>query len=311
MSIDCTKTNRTTDEIQYCVCQDAISLFKQRIAQWDAKQSAYALEIASYNRWLAENNDWKSKTGNYSKYQKAGLSEDFKISGGSIFADTNTQCRECAKRKKENGWITSPWAEDASKMVKVTDKYNYQRCDLTLSETPLLGWENYVDDNSNWGGEGAWYKWWTCTKSAERKRIEIEEYNNAEPLTDPTNPGSVNWKVKGKPTEPDIPNINDIVCCAQTFSGLSVVNGSINIDNISQDCNINNSNNSTVTTPSSTVTTPRSTVTTPKPKSTTNKQLLPGVDNNTLVIIVIIIIIIICMSMLGLFGIGFAFTSDE
>jgi len=304
MSVDCSKSNRTADEIKYCACQDTISSIKQQMAAYDEKNVQYALDDASYNRWSVEHANWQNKIGNYSKYAKYGVSENFKIEWGYTNADTNTRCSECAKRKLENGW----W-DDGKGMARNAGVAGQDiRCNLKPG-TSLQGWEYYVDDQKTWGWNESGRKWWTCTKSESGKQTELTEYNNAEPLSDPQNP-SVNWKVKGRPTAPTIPSFGDIVCCNQTFSGLSVANGSININNISQNCNIN-----TVTTPTpkpTTVTTPKPTVTTPKPTVTMPKPIpgLSGFNNNTIVIIVMVIIII-CMSMSSLLGVGLTFTSDE
>ena len=210
--VDCDKIDRTADEMQYCICQDAIKVLNKKIAAYDEQKIKYALDDASYNRWFTEHTNWKNRSGNYSKYAKHGLSEDFTIDYGDPYQDTNSRCSECAKRKLENGWSV-PSGMDGKGMIK-NNYYNrsgIMRCDLKPG-TSLQGWEYYVDDHTNWGWMPEYWltrKWWTCTKSEVGKQTELIEYNNAEPLSDPQNP-SVNWKVKGKPTSPTIPNFGNM-----------------------------------------------------------------------------------------------------
>jgi hypothetical protein len=175
----------------------------------------YEIQLAEYNKKLREHNikldNWKSRTGDYSKYKNYGISEDFRINWGGAFEDTNARCRECAKRKVEGGW----WVKDGKLAKNIGWPGQDLICDLAPG-TSLTGWSGYSDSGA-WGwqaGHSGSRKWWSCKKSQSQIDKEVSEYNRAKPSFNEVKPE------KPIPPETILDNTNIALSCCTNLANI-------------------------------------------------------------------------------------------
>jgi hypothetical protein len=221
--IDCTLSNLTPQEKNYCNCQAAVQIAVQLMREYDNQLLQYVADDASWIRWNNLHKEWSDRRGQFEKYKVHGKSQDFRVEWGWADWDTNNTCRECANNKwgwGENSKIPGgAWCNGQS--GRLLGAYAYQ-------------------DSGDWGWH-AWHagsrKWWSCKKSDAQKSIENQEYNAVEPIVDPSDQSKV-WKGIPRPQRPGPPNIGDIVCCSQVFRGIEVQGGDVDFSNISQICGI-------------------------------------------------------------------------
>lgn len=263
-------------------CEVVINKYLTDIQKWENDK-------ISKQKWENLHNQWKNKTGNYSRWNDILNSENdtFKIgldwnncNSISDNRDTNWQCGNQASRDGKY----DPWG--------------------------YYAYEDYYM-------RGAWPCVWrgiNCKRRDSSKNKIRNEYLQNEPTTDLSDPNSRQWIYNGIPVnlESERPKLPDtLVCCGINID--NITSNEILIDNINQKCSAtdnntteSNTNNTTIPTNNTTIPTNNTNNTIPTNNTTNTTENNPTTDtNNTIIISLIIVFVLIFLFVLFISSMSF------
>lgn len=207
---------------------------KNLIQTYNDDLKVYSKQQANYNKFDSDYKDWQKKTGKYEKYKYYGVSQDFNVEWGWGHWGSDNTCKECASGNY--GW---------GKDKPIINGEGYcSPPDDTVKTGPLVGGDGYVDKSKKEGNDKYWgwnvwlsRKWWTCTKSDNKKENEKTEYENAKPKPTDYYDGITKFPFNydTPPTRPVLAPIN-ATCCSLSFSNISIMNGDFNVKDVTQKC---------------------------------------------------------------------------
>jgi hypothetical protein len=212
MNINC-DAPKNAQQTQLCACKTAADTYKNLYDDYMKKRAQYAVDSASYQRWIRKHNEWKNKTGEFSKWKDIIASQDAVFGAGM---GRYNDCHDIANTEHTN-WVCGKSAGE---------KKYYDNWGFYAFETPTsggIGPCRWVDAR--------------CKRTAQSRAKVTNDYNAQEPRSDPQDKKKV-WLHVNAPVDYAKPPAYTGVCCSQIFNDIETGGGDVTFDRISQQCGI-------------------------------------------------------------------------
>jgi hypothetical protein len=210
MDINCDRP-KNAQETQLCACKTAADTYKNLYDDYMKKRARYAVDSASYQRWIRKHNEWKNKTGEFSKWVDIMSSQEAVFRAGM---DKYNDCHNIANTEHTN-WVCGKSAGE---------KKYYDNWGFYAFETPTSGGSGpcrWVDAR--------------CKRTAQSMTKVYSDYKAQEPKADPNN-GSKIWLHVNAPVDDAKAPTYTGICCAQIFNDIETQGGDVSFDRINQQC---------------------------------------------------------------------------